>query len=111
MMVHLMIFKFNFKCAYRFVSYGLMNFDCLAVDLGMASKMQIVLNALYGTTLAGLAESLSLASKVGLDPSEVLEVLGHSSASSLLIREKGNGWWKRFSIKINYGHEILIPRG
>lgn len=60
------------------------------VDLGMASKMQIVLNALYGTTLAGLAESLSLASKVGLDPSEVLEVLGHSSASSSLIREKGN---------------------
>lgn len=60
-------------------------------EVGSAAKMKLVLNILVGSTLAGLAESLALATKVGLDPQEVLQIISNSTASSQFLREKGSG--------------------
>jgi len=53
--------------------------------------MKLVVSMLVGTTLAGLSESLALSTKLGLNITDVLEVLRHSSANSQFIREKGAG--------------------
>lgn len=58
--------------------------------------MKLVLNILIGSTLAGLAESLALASKLGLDTNEVLQIINNSTASSQFLREKGSGMLKMF---------------
>lgn len=59
-------------------------------EVGSATKMKLVLNILIGSTLAGLAESLALASKLGLDTNEVLTIINNSTASSQFLREKGS---------------------
>lgn len=58
-------------------------------EMGSASKMKIVLNMLMGTMLAGLAESMALAEKIGLNTVEVLNILSHTVGSSALLRNKG----------------------
>ena len=50
-----------------------------------------MVSMLVGTTLAGLSESLALSTKLGLNITDVLEVLRHSSANSPFIQEKGFG--------------------
>jgi len=59
--------------------------------MGFATKMKLVLNMLMGTMLAGLAETLALAEKVGLNTANVLNILSHTSGSSALLRTKGTG--------------------
>jgi len=59
--------------------------------MGYATKMKLVLNMLMGTMLAGLAETLALAEKVGLNTANVLNILSHTSGSSSLLRTKGTG--------------------
>ena len=46
---------------------------------------------LMGTCVAGLAESLALADKVGLDQDALLQILDLSVMSCPLIRAKGQG--------------------
>jgi len=75
------------ECASCFQAIGKQTF--YLGEMGLATRMKLVLNMLVGTTLAGLAESLALAGKLGLNINDVLEVLSHSSASSQFIREKG----------------------
>jgi len=60
-------------------------------ETGLATRMKLVVSMLVGTTLAGLSESLALSSKLGLNITDVLDVLRHSSANSQFIREKGAG--------------------
>jgi len=60
-------------------------------EVGLATRMKLVVSMLVGTTLAGLSESLALSTKLGLNIPDVLEVLRHSSANSQFIREKGSG--------------------
>ncbi len=60
-------------------------------DIGNAARMQLVVNTLIGTVAAGLAESMALAEKIGLDPAEVLRVLMLSDAASSLVETKGTG--------------------
>jgi 3-hydroxyisobutyrate dehydrogenase-like beta-hydroxyacid dehydrogenase len=74
-------------CASCFQAIGKQTFYLGA--MGLATRMKLVLNMLVGTTLAGLAESLALATKLGLNITDVLEVLSHSSASSQFMQEKG----------------------
>jgi len=62
-------------------------------EMGLATRMKLVVSMLVGTTLAGLSESLALSTKLGLNITDVLEVLRHSSANSQFIREKGAGEW------------------
>ena len=59
--------------------------------MGFATKMKLVLNMLMGTMLAGLAESMALAEKIGLNTAEVLNILSHTTGSSALLRNKGTG--------------------
>ena len=59
--------------------------------MGLATRMKLVVSMLLGTTLAGLSESLALSTKLGLNITDVLEVLRHSSANSQFIQEKGAG--------------------
>lgn len=63
----------------------------LSGEIGSASKMKIVLNMLMGTMLAGLAESMALAEKIGLNTVEVLNIMSHTVGSSALLRNKGTG--------------------
>ena len=84
-----MIKYFTFKNSASL--YPTLHLTSFTVDIGTATKMQVVFNNLYATTIAGLAEGLSLASKVGIDPAEVLELVAHTSAISPLIKSKGEG--------------------
>lgn len=58
-------------------------------DVGNASKMYLVLQLFAGVTLGGLAESLALADRAGLQTKDVLEVLELTTMSSAYINEKG----------------------
>ena len=46
---------------------------------------------LTGTVAAGLAESMALAEKIGLDQAELLRVLMLSDVASSLVETKGTG--------------------
>ncbi|XP_037024559.1 putative oxidoreductase GLYR1 homolog isoform X2 [Bradysia coprophila] len=59
-------------------------------DVGNASKMYLVLQLFAGVTLGGLAESLALADRAGLQTKDVLEVLSLTTMSSAYVNEKGN---------------------
>ncbi|ELU08924.1 hypothetical protein CAPTEDRAFT_178346 [Capitella teleta] len=58
-------------------------------EVGSASKMQLISGLCSSTVLAGLAESLALAEKVGLDQDQVLQILSMSSVNCQLIKQKG----------------------
>ncbi|XP_058807901.1 cytokine-like nuclear factor N-PAC isoform X2 [Phymastichus coffea] len=58
-------------------------------EVGNASKMNLVLQLLAGVTLAGLAESMALADRVGLQQKDVLEILELTSLSCPAILDKG----------------------
>ena len=53
--------------------------------------MKLVVNMLLGVMTAGLAESMALAEKVGLDQDELLQILEMSDLNSTALRSKGNG--------------------
>jgi 3-hydroxyisobutyrate dehydrogenase len=53
--------------------------------------MKLVLNYVMGTTLAGLAEGMALAEKIGLNTAEMLNILSHTPVSSPFLRTKGTG--------------------
>jgi len=57
-------------------------------DVGNASKMNLVLSVMTGVTLAGLAESMALADRAGLQQTDVLEVLGLTSVACPLVLDK-----------------------
>ncbi|XP_066592547.1 cytokine-like nuclear factor N-PAC [Prorops nasuta] len=58
-------------------------------EVGNASKMNLVLQLMAGVTLAGLAESMALADRAGLQQKDVLEVLELTSLACPAILEKG----------------------
>uniref|UniRef100_T1JPD6 3-hydroxyisobutyrate dehydrogenase n=1 Tax=Strigamia maritima TaxID=126957 RepID=T1JPD6_STRMM len=58
-------------------------------DVGNAAKMNLVINVMMGTMLAGLAEGMALADRAGLQQKDVLEVLELSSLSCNAILDKG----------------------
>ena len=60
-------------------------------EIGCAAKMKLVLNLFMGTVIAGLAESLALAEKVGLDQEGVLQILDLSPVACPLVKTKGHG--------------------
>ncbi|XP_063987731.1 cytokine-like nuclear factor N-PAC [Diachasmimorpha longicaudata] len=58
-------------------------------EVGNASKMNLVLQLMAGVTLAGLAESMALADRAGLQQKDVLEVLELTSLACPAILDKG----------------------
>jgi len=59
-------------------------------EIGCATKMKLTTNLLLGSVLAGLAEALALAEKIGLDHDEVMQILDMSPVSCSLIRQQGS---------------------
>lgn len=60
-------------------------------EVGNATKMNLVLQLLAGVTLAGLAESMALADRAGLQQKDVLEILELTSLACPAILDKGKG--------------------
>ncbi|XP_046747700.1 putative oxidoreductase GLYR1 homolog [Diprion similis] len=58
-------------------------------EVGNASKMNLVLQLMAGVTLAGLAESMALADRAGLQQKDVLEVLELTSLACPAVLDKG----------------------
>jgi putative dehydrogenase len=56
---------------------------------GQAAMLKTVNQLLCGIHIAAAAEAFSLATKCGLDPHLVLEVLGGSAASSWMLKDRG----------------------
>lgn len=67
-------------------------------EVGSATSMKLVINMLFGTMLAGLAETLALGEKVGLQQEQILEILGLLPISSKLTLAKGDGLFTTSSI-------------
>jgi putative dehydrogenase len=56
---------------------------------GQGAVVKTVNQLLCGVHIAVVAEALSLAGRVGVDPNVVLEILGGSSASSWMLKDRG----------------------
>jgi len=74
--------------------------SCVAGEVGSATSMKLVLNTLYGSMLAGLAETLALGEKVGLQQQQILDILALLPIASPLIASKGEGMF----------HAIIVIR-
>jgi 3-hydroxyisobutyrate dehydrogenase-like beta-hydroxyacid dehydrogenase len=59
-------------------------------EVGSATSMKLVINMLYGTMLAGLAEMLALGEKVGLQQDQILHILSLLPIASTLNATKGD---------------------
>jgi 3-hydroxyisobutyrate dehydrogenase len=57
-------------------------------DVGMASKMNLVMQVINGTVVAGLAEGLALADRAGLQQKDLLEILELTTLSCPAILDK-----------------------
>jgi len=68
--------------------------------------MKLVINMLFGTMLAGLAETLALGEKVGLQQEQILEILSLLPTSSKLNLAKGDGLFTAFICSSLYLHYL-----
>jgi 3-hydroxyisobutyrate dehydrogenase len=57
-------------------------------EVGMASKMNLVIQAMSGVVLAGLAEGVALGDRAGLKPTDILDILKLTSLDCPLVRDK-----------------------
>ena len=58
-------------------------------DTGNAARMKLANNLVMGSMLAALGEGMALASKIGLDTAQLLEVLDSGAMSNPMFRLKG----------------------
>lgn len=58
-------------------------------EAGQGATVKVVNQLLCGVHIAVAAEGFALASKVGIDPKVILEILGGSAASSWMLRDRG----------------------
>ena len=72
-------------------------------DNGMAASMKLVLQMHSATIMLSLAESLALASRLGLDPSLVLDILNNSIMRTYASQNKG-----RKVIEAEYSREHAL---
>jgi 3-hydroxyisobutyrate dehydrogenase-like beta-hydroxyacid dehydrogenase len=56
---------------------------------GAGSAMKVVINLMIGMTVLTVAEALTLGRQAGLDPSQMLEILGQTAVSSPHLKNKG----------------------
>ncbi|KAK9498166.1 hypothetical protein O3M35_004043 [Rhynocoris fuscipes] len=59
-------------------------------DVGNATKMNLVIQMMCATVIAGLAESMALIEKFGLLQSDMIEILNLTPLKSKLIMDKAN---------------------
>lgn len=58
-------------------------------DVGQGARAKLLNNMIMGTMMVALAEGLSLAGKVGIDPAELLEVLSEGAVANPMFALKG----------------------
>jgi 3-hydroxyisobutyrate dehydrogenase-like beta-hydroxyacid dehydrogenase len=56
---------------------------------GAGSAMKVIINLMIGMTVLTVAEALTLGRKAGLDPNQMLEILGNTSVRSPHLTAKG----------------------
>ena len=56
---------------------------------GAGSAMKVIVNLMIGMTVMAVAETLTLGRQAGLDPQQMLEILGVTAVSSLHLKNKG----------------------
>ncbi|KOF15037.1 oxidoreductase [Ensifer adhaerens] len=61
----------------------------VGTEAGQGAAVKVVNQLLCGVHIAVAAEGLALASRVGIDPKVILEILGGSSASSWMLKDRG----------------------
>lgn len=66
-------------------------FRILSGEVGSATCTKLVINMVFGTMIASLAEALSLGEKVGLQQEQILTILNLLPISSALTTTKGTG--------------------
>ena len=62
---------------------------------GAGSAMKMIVNLMIGMTVLTVAESLTLGQKAGLDPHQMLEILGQTAVSSPHLKNKGRAMIER----------------
>ncbi|WJH37755.1 NAD(P)-dependent oxidoreductase (plasmid) [Aliirhizobium terrae] len=61
----------------------------VGTEAGQGAAVKVVNQLLCGVHIAAAAEGFALASQAGIDPQVILEILGGSSASSWMLRDRG----------------------
>jgi len=56
---------------------------------GAGSAMKVIVNLMIGLTVLAVAETLTLGRQAGLDPHQMLEILGQTAVSSPHLKNKG----------------------
>jgi 3-hydroxyisobutyrate dehydrogenase len=56
---------------------------------GAGSAMKVIVNLMIGMTVLAVAETLTLGRQAGLDPHQMLEILGQTAVSSPHLKNKG----------------------
>jgi 3-hydroxyisobutyrate dehydrogenase len=56
---------------------------------GAGSAMKVIINLMIGMTVLSVAETLTLGRQAGLDPQQMLEILGETAVSSPHLKNKG----------------------
>jgi 3-hydroxyisobutyrate dehydrogenase-like beta-hydroxyacid dehydrogenase len=56
---------------------------------GAGSAMKVIVNLMIGMTVLSVAETLTLGRKAGLDPRQMIEILGETAVSSPHLKNKG----------------------
>ncbi|XP_076340319.1 uncharacterized protein LOC143240936 isoform X2 [Tachypleus tridentatus] len=74
-------------CASCFRAMGKQSF--FLGDIGNASKSNLILNMILGTTVGSLAEAMALTDRAGLSQKDLLEILELGSLSCPAVTEKG----------------------
>jgi 3-hydroxyisobutyrate dehydrogenase len=62
---------------------------------GAGSAMKVIVNLMIGMTVLTVAETLTLGQKAGLDPHQMLEILGQTAVSSPHLKNKGKAMVER----------------
>lgn len=58
-------------------------------QVGYGTRAKLVVNSLMGTMLAAFGEGLALSEAVGLDPTQIIEVIGQGAIQSPMYNLKG----------------------
>jgi len=90
---------------------------------GAGSAMKVIINLMIGMTVLTVAETLTLGCQAGLDPEQMLEILGVTSVSSPHLKHKGKMMIERqfepafalkymqkdFDLIMEAAHELKTP--
>jgi 3-hydroxyisobutyrate dehydrogenase-like beta-hydroxyacid dehydrogenase len=90
---------------------------------GAGSAMKVIVNLMIGMTVLTVAETLTLGRQAGLDPRQMLEILGETAVSSPHLKNKGRMMVERlfepafalkymqkdFDLIMEAAHELKTP--